>query len=187
MVPDGPVVKASYTGSTAILRNVGMLSESTTRAYRILMWHSQQTVPSALRVTPSITITDCSAKVSNIWTRGAYGELVAVAPHSTGQSVTSGFHLDVENCGTAIGKADLARIGWLHPNMTAVPSTKQVVASVSGVMVGSSAKTPKAVVVYDDQAVAASGVADIAYVEWGAPKPVDTSNSSTNSERLTVG
>jgi hypothetical protein len=182
----GAVVKASYSRSTAILRNVGLLSTSKDRAYRMIMWHAQQRIPAALGVTPSIAITDCSAKVSNVWSKGAYGELVAVAAHSTGSSVTTRFHLDVENCGAVIKRADLARIGWLHPNMAAAPSTRHVLDTISGDMIASTAKTPKAVVMYDAQRVGASGVHDVAYVAWGAPKAVDTSSSTSNASRLTV-
>ena len=183
----GGVVDATFTGCRAELRNVVLGSSSTTRVYPVTLWQMQQTLPAALGVKPSVTLTDCSAVLSKLTTKGARAEVVGAALHSTGSITNTRFTTSIDSSGTTIRRADLARIGWLPSSYTPANGGTHTIAGISGTISGSTIDTRSCVAVFDDQYVASSRVSGASFGgTWKAAKAVDSSEGPGNASRLSV-
>lgn len=183
----GGVVDATFTSCRAELKNVVLGSSSATRVYPVMMWQTQQTLPAATGLKPSVTLTDCTAAISNLTTKGARAEVVGAALHSSGSVTNTRFTTSIENSGTTIQRADIARIGWLPSSFTAVNAAKHTISGVSGTISKSTIATRSCVAVFDDQYVTSSVVSGASPGgTWKAPKAVDSSQGPSNAKRLTV-
>lgn len=170
---NGPIATATFSGCSAILRNIDLGSSNAKRVYQVIMWHAQQKLPTVLGVAPKITLTDCSTTISGMRTKGAQGEFIGVAAHSAGASSTVRMSVTMSDCGSTFQRADLARIGWLPADSTVVASKSNTIQTLVGRMTTSTPKTRRAVVQYADQPVASSSVAGVSFSGWGAARALE--------------
>jgi hypothetical protein len=101
-----------------------------------------------------------------------------------GTSTTSFFTLELTRCGSVFARADIARLGWLLPSLTAGSSVRHVILAIRGFITDSIAQKRTGVAVFDEQSVGSSRVTGITTSSWGNATKVDTSAGPVNAQTL---